>query len=170
MNNLLAQIPNGLISNDNLASRAAQVSDAVSQGFNELWSEVLSGQLYASLCTVGTLFAITTLGFFILEWTKQVINNEEQRAFSSFIWPLIIATLLANNGQLLGKTTVSIKDYINNVNDYVLTRTAVGVDLRAAYSRAMGVAAVRAAIGREIEACRTSNLSPQETVECLEQA
>ncbi|BBD63166.1 hypothetical protein NIES2109_60160 (plasmid) [Nostoc sp. HK-01] len=170
MNNLLVQISNGIISNDNLASRAAQVSNAVSIGFNELWTEVLGGQLYASLCTVGTLFAVTTLGFFILEWTKQVINNEEQRAFSSFIWPLIIATLLANNGQLLGKTTVSIKDYINNVNNYVLTRTAVGVDLRAAYSRAMGVAAVRAAIGREIEACRTSNLSPQETVECLEQA
>ncbi|RCJ19070.1 hypothetical protein A6770_32325 [Nostoc minutum NIES-26] len=170
MTNLIAQIPDGVFSNDNLASRAAQVSGAVSQGFEELWKEVLGGQLYGSLCDVGTLFAIATLGFYILEWTKQVLNNEEQRAFSSFIWPLLISALLFNDGQLLGKTTVAIKDYINNVNTYVLTRTAVGVDLRAAYSKALGVSAVRAAIGREIEACRTSSLSPQETVECLEQA
>lgn len=167
---LFSQILDGVISNDNLADRAAQVSIGVSIGFNELWQEVLGGELYGSLCTVGTLFAVTTLGFYILEWTKQVLNNEEQRAFSSFIWPLLVATLLMNNGQLLGKTTVTIKDYINNVNNYVLTRTAVGVDLRSAYSKAMGVAAVRAAIGREIEACRTSQLSPQETVQCLEQA
>ncbi|MFN6567611.1 hypothetical protein [Dendronalium sp. ChiSLP03b] len=118
----------------------------------------LGGQLYGSLCDVGTLFAIATLGFYILEWTKQVLNNEEQRAFSSFIWPLLISALLFNDGQLLGKNTVAIKDYINNVNTYVLTRTAGGVDLRAAYSKAIGVAAVRAVIGREIEACRTSSL------------
>lgn len=167
---LFSQIPNGVISNDNLADRAAQVSQGVSQGFDELWREVLGGQLYGSLCDVGTLFALTTLGFYILEWTKQVLNGEEQRAFSSFIWPLMVGILLFNNGQLLGRTTVGIKDYINNVNNYVLIRTAVGVDLRAAYSKAMGVAAVRAAIGREIEACRTSQLSPGETVQCLDQA
>lgn len=169
-NQVFSQIPNGVLSNDNLASRAAQVSQGISTGFNELWLEVLGGQLYASLCDVGTLFAVVTLGFFMLEWTKQVLNGEEQRAFSSFIWPLLVGILLYNNGQLLGKTTVAIKDYINNVNNYVLTRTAVGVDLRTAYTKAMGVTAVRAAIGREIEACRTASLSPQETVDCLEQA
>jgi hypothetical protein len=163
---LLAQTPPP----DNVAQRAAQVSQAVSQGFDELWQEVLGGPLYSAMCTVGTLFAITTLGFYILEWTKQVLNNEEQRAFSSFIWPLIISALLFNNGQLLGRTTVGIKDYINNVNNYVLTRTAVGVDLRAAYTRALGVTAVRSAIGREIEMCQSSSLSPQDGIDCLQEA
>ncbi|MBD2498351.1 hypothetical protein H6G75_29125 [Nostoc sp. FACHB-280] len=162
-------MPNGVISNENIPSRAAQISQSISIGFNELWTEVLGGELYGSLCKVGTLFAIATLGFYILEWTKQVINNEEQRAFQSFIWPLLISALLYNNGQLLGRTTVAIKDYINNVNGYVLERTAVGVDLREAYSRALGVAAVRAAIGREIEACR-SLTNPQEALDCLQQA
>jgi hypothetical protein len=170
MLNLFCQIPPGAFSNDNVASRSAQVSEAVAKGFDELWNEVLGGDLYSSLCKVGTLFAVTTLGFYILEWTKQVLNNEEHRAFSSFIWPLLISALLFNNGTLLGKTTFGIRNYINNVNNYVLTRTAVGVDLRAAYSRALGVSAVRSAIGREIELCRTSSLAPQETVDCLEEA
>lgn len=153
-----------------LVKRSAEIADSVTTGFDNLWTELLSGQLYASLCTVGILFAVATLVFFMIEWTKQMLNFEETRAITDLIWPLTVAVLLANNGQLLGQGTIGVRDYINNVNRYVLERTVEGVDLRAAYQKALGVEAVRSAIGQSIKACQSSSLNSQEVVDCLKAA
>ncbi|WP_196518959.1 hypothetical protein, partial [Nostoc sp. WHI] len=39
-----------------------------------------------------------------------------------------------------------------------------------AYQKALGVEAVRGAIGKEIENCKTSSLTPEESIKCLEDA
>ncbi|MBE9036580.1 hypothetical protein [aff. Roholtiella sp. LEGE 12411] len=163
-------IAQGAFTGGDLAQNSAENADAISQGFNELWAELLNGPLYGSLCTVGTLFAVSTLVFFMIEWTKQMLNFEETRAITDLIWPLTVAALLFQNGQLLGQGTMAIRDMINNTNRYVLIRTAAGVDLRAAYQKALGVEAVRSAIGREMEMCRTSSLAPQDAIDCLTEA
>ena len=164
---LLAQ--NGFGGGD-LVENSAKNADAISKSFDNLWRELLNGQLYGSLCTVGTLFAVSTLVFFMIEWTKQMLNFEETRAITDLIWPLTVAALLFQNGQLLGQTTTAVRDLINNTNNYVLIRTAQGVDLRAAYQKALGVEGVRSAIGREMEMCRSSSLAPQDAVDCLKEA
>jgi hypothetical protein len=153
-----------------LLDQAAKIADSIATGFDKLWQDTLSGQLYYSLCDVGVLFAVATFVFFMVEWTKRMINGEEQRAYTDFIWVLIVVVLLANKGQVLGQGTLSIRNYINNTNNIVLQQTAKGVDLRAAYQKALGVQAVRATIKQEIENCKTSSLKPEEAIKCLDDA
>ncbi|ODG99871.1 hypothetical protein A4S05_35970 [Nostoc sp. KVJ20] len=153
-----------------LLEQASNTADFIAQGFNQTWEETITGDLYIAMCDVGVLFAVATFVFFMVEWTKKMLSGDEQRAYTDFIWVLIVIVLLANNGKVLGSGTLGIRNYINNVNQIVLTRTAKGVDLRAAYQKALGVQAVREAIGKEIENCKTSSLSPEESVKCLSDA
>ncbi|RCJ22871.1 hypothetical protein A6770_29345 [Nostoc minutum NIES-26] len=165
MYHLLAQLEGS-----ELVQQANDNAVVVAEGFNELWNKTINGEVYASMCTVGVLFAIATLTFFMVEWTKKMMSGDEQRAYTDFIWPLIVVLLLTNNGKLLGDSTLGIRNYINNVNSLVLTSTAVGIDLKQAYQKALGTEAARSAIGIAVSRCKNSSLTPQEEVDCLEQA
>lgn len=153
-----------------LIENASAGASLVAEGFNELWQQTLTGGLYASLCKVGVLFAVATLALFMVQWGKQMINDEEQRAFSELIWPLIVTVLLANNGSLLANSTLALREYINSVNNYILEYTAADADLRAAYQQALGQAALETAVGNAIQECRSSQLSNEEGIQCLKQA
>ncbi|MEJ1932785.1 hypothetical protein WDZ92_21470, partial [Nostoc sp. NIES-2111] len=63
-----------------LVIQAQQNADAVANGFNDLWVRTLDGGVYTAMCKVGALFALATLTFFIIEWTKKMMSGEEQRA------------------------------------------------------------------------------------------
>ncbi|WP_231865581.1 hypothetical protein ACN23B_28005 (plasmid) [Anabaena sp. FACHB-709] len=153
-----------------LATEANNNAIAVAQGFNELWERTISGEVYRNMCTIGALFAVATLTFFMIEWTKKMVAGDEQRAYTDFIWPLIVVVLLSNNGDVLGKSTLGIRNYINNVNTLLLGTTAAGLDLREAYEKAIGTEAARSAIGVTINRCKNSSLSQQEQIECLNKA
>jgi hypothetical protein len=153
-----------------LANLAKENAASVAQGFDELWVETINGGVYWAICNVGALFALATLTFFIIEWTKRMMNGEEQRAYTDFIWPLIVVVLLSNKGNMLGKSTLGIRNYINNVNNIVLSQAAVGIDLKKAYESALGTEAARSAIGLAVNRCRSSSLSQQEQIDCLKQA
>ncbi|MEI2579862.1 hypothetical protein [Scytonema sp. PRP1] len=153
-----------------LLENAAAGASLVADGFNQLWEQTLTGGLYASLCKVGVLFAVGSLALFMVQWGKQMLNGEEQRAVAELIWPLVVALLLANNGKILASGTLMLRGYINTVNNYVLEYTAADADLRAAYQQGIGQAAVEAAVGNAIQQCRSAQLSNQEQIECLKQA
>ncbi|WP_193200314.1 hypothetical protein [Nostoc sp. MG11] len=160
----------GAFAGADLVQQATDMATNVATGFNQLWGQVITGPLYFSICDVGKLFAIATLIFFIVEWTKQMVAGEEQRAFTSFIWPMIVVLFLSNNGALLGKSTLGMRDYVNNVNNYVLSSTVAGLTLRTAFEKAVGVTSARSVIGREIQECQTDSRTPQESVDCLKSA
>jgi hypothetical protein len=153
-----------------LLENAAAGASLVADGFNQLWEQTLTGGLYASLCKVGVLFAVGSLALFMVQWGKQMLNGEEQKAVAELIWPLVVALLLANNGKILASGTLMLRGYINTVNNYVLEYTAADTDLRAAYQQGIGQAAVEAAVGNAIQQCRSAQLSNQEQIECLKQA
>ena len=153
-----------------LIENASAGASLVAEGFNELWQQTLTGGLYASLCKVGVLFAFASLSLFMVHWFKHMIYDEEQRAFSELIWPLIVTVLLANNGSLLANSTLALREYINSVNNYILEYTAADADLRAAYQQALGQAALETAVGNAIQECRSSQLSNEEGIQCLKQA
>jgi hypothetical protein len=153
-----------------LLENAAAGASLVADGFNQLWEQTLTGGLYASLCKVGVLFAVGSLALFMVQWGKQMLDGEEQRAISELIWPLVVALFLANNGKMLASSTLMLRTYINTVNNYVLEYTAADADLRAAYQQGIGQAAVEAAVGNAIQQCRSAQLSNQEQIECLKQA
>ncbi|MBH8573555.1 hypothetical protein I8752_11120 [Nostocaceae cyanobacterium CENA369] len=153
-----------------LVGEANNNAIAVAEGFNQLWERTISGEVYRNMCTVGALFAVATLTFFMIEWTKKMMAGEEQRTYTDFIWPLIVVLLLSNNGNLLGQSTLGIRNYINNVNTLLLGTTAAGLDLREAYEKAIGTEAARSAVGVTINRCQNSSLSQQEQIECLNKA
>ncbi len=153
-----------------LVNLSEQNAASVAKGFDELWQNTITGGVYTAICKVGALFAIATLTFFVIEWTKRMMNGEEQRAFNDFIWPLIVVILLTNDGEILGNSTLGIRNYINNVNNTVLSTAAAGIDLKQAYQKALGTEAARSAIGMAVNQCRNSSLKPQEEITCLEQA
>lgn len=153
-----------------LIQQSSQISTAVAQAFDNLWNITLSGGLYSSLCTVGVMFAIATLTFFIVEWTKNMLDNQERRAISDLIWPIVVVILMANNGQLLSQGTLALRNYINNTNNFVLNYTATTANLSAAFQQAVNMGAARSAISLAIQNCQNSGLEPQEQISCLNDA
>ena len=112
-----------------LLEGAANMASGVAEGFNELWTETINtgtgaGGVWNSMCTVGILFAVATLAFFMVEWTKNALDGDEKRSYTEFIWVIIVVALLGNNGQLLGQATLGVRNYINNVNQFVLENAA----------------------------------------------
>lgn len=165
MYHLLAKLNGG-----DIADFANENSIEVAKGFDNLWVSTINGGVYWAVCSVGALFAIATLTFFMVEWTKRMMAGEEQRAYTDFIWPLIVVILLSNKGQALGNATFGIRNYINNVNYIVLSQAAAGTDLKKAYESALGTEAARSAMGLAVNKCRNSSLTQQEQIDCLQKA
>ncbi|MCG6138825.1 MAG: hypothetical protein MET45_30245 [Nostoc sp. LLA-1] len=157
-------------SGGDLLTNAYNSAEAIANGFDELWKETLAGGVYSAMCNLGLIFAVSTFIFFMVEWTKQMLNGEEQRAITDFIWVLVVVVLLANNGQLLGQGTLALRNLINNTNNLVLKEAAQEADLREAFQRALANEAVQSVIGGEIEQCQISSLTSEDAISCLEDA
>lgn len=99
--------------------------------------------------------AIATLTLYMVELGKNFINQEDMKALSSWIWPIIVIGLLANNGTLLRSGTLTVRGYINNVNNDVLNFTAAGANLEVAFNRAVGNIALQQQVGGAMERCRS---------------
>ena len=159
-----------------LLQNAASTAEGIAKGFDELWTETINtgvaspaGGVWNSMCTIGVLFAVATLALFMVEWTKNMLQGDEQRAYSEFIWVIIVVALLANNGLLLGKATIGIRDYINNVNSYVLKNAAASADLRANFQGVLESQTARLAMGNAVHNCQQKSKTPQENIDCLKQ-
>jgi hypothetical protein len=157
-------------SGGDLLINAHNSAEAFANGFDELWKETLAGGVYSAMCNLGLIFAVSTFIFFMVEWTKQMLNGEEQKPVTDFIWVLIVVVLLANNGQMLGQGTLAIRNLINNTNNLVLKEAAQEADLREAFQRALGNEATRMVIQAEIKQCQISSLNSEDAINCLEDA
>ncbi len=153
-----------------ILENAAAGAQLVAEGFNELWQETLNGNLYGSMCKVGQFFAIATLTLFMVELGKNWINQEDMKALSSWIWPILVIGLLANNGTLLRSGTLAIRGYINTVNNDILEFTAAGANLEVAFNRAVGNIALQQQVGAAMERCRSIPGNTQDSITCLQQA
>ncbi|MEC4880930.1 MAG: hypothetical protein SAL70_06210 [Scytonema sp. PMC 1070.18] len=153
-----------------ILENAAAGAQLTAEGFNSLWEQSLSGNLYGSMCKVGQFFAIATLTLFMVELGKNWINQEDMKALSSWIWPIVVIGLLANNGTLLRSGTLAIRGYINTVNNDVLEFTAAGANLEVAFNRAVGNIALQQQVGTAMERCRSIPGNVQDSITCLQQA
>ncbi|MCC5668898.1 hypothetical protein LC653_34845 [Nostoc sp. CHAB 5784] len=153
-----------------ILENAAAGAQLVAEGFNELWQETLNGNLYGSMCKVGQFFAIATLTLFMVELGRNWINQEDMKALSSWIWPILVIGLLANDGTLLRSGTLAIRGYINTVNNDILEFTAAGANLEVAFNRAVGNIALQQQVGAAMERCRSITGNTQDSIACLQQA
>ena len=159
-----------------LVNKAAEMADGIAESFDELWTETINtgaaspaSGVWGSMSTVGVLFAIATLSFFMVEWVKNMMDGDEKRSYTEFIWVIVVIALLANNGLLLGKSTLGIRNYINNVNAFVLKNAAASYDLRASFQSVLGQQTARLAVGNAIASCQRNSKTPQEMINCLEE-
>lgn len=153
-----------------ILENAAGGSQLIAEGFDKLWEQTLNGGLYAALMKVAQLFALATLAFYIVDLAKNFLNQEDMKALSSWIWPIIIISLMANNGALLRSGTLTARNYINKINNDILSYTAAGANLETAYNRAIGNMTLKKEVGREMERCRSLGGSSQDAIDCLKSA
>ncbi|MBW4498779.1 MAG: hypothetical protein KME57_04140 [Scytonema hyalinum WJT4-NPBG1] len=153
-----------------ILENAAGGAQLVAEGFNELWQETLNGNLYGSMCKVGQFFAIATLTLFMVELGKNWINQEDMKALSSWIWPIIVVGLLTSNGALLRSGTLAIRGYINTVNNDILEFTAAGANLEVAFNRAVANIALQQQVGAAMERCRSIPGNTSDSIACLQRA
>ena len=153
-----------------ILENAAGGAQLTASGFNNLWDQTLNGNMYGSMCKVGQFFAVATLTLYMVELGKNWINQEDMKALSSWIWPIVVVGLLTNNGALLRSGTLAIRGYINTVNNEVLEFTAAGANLEVAFNRAVGNIALQQQVGAAMERCRSIPGNSQDSITCLQQA
>jgi hypothetical protein len=113
-----------------ITSNAALASEAIQKATNQLWQDVLNGGLYEAITQLGLFFAVGTLMIFLVQWAKALIDGEDSRAISELIWPIIVVTLLANNGMILKEGTYGLRNVINVVNQNLLNSTTASLVLQ----------------------------------------
>jgi uncharacterized membrane protein YeaQ/YmgE (transglycosylase-associated protein family) len=153
-----------------ILDNAAAGAQLTAEGFNELWNETLQGNLYTALCKVGQLFAVATLVFYMVELAKNFMNQEDMKALSSWIWPIIVVSMLANGGSLLRDGTLAIREIINKTNNDIIKVAAAGVDMEVAFNRAVGNIALQQQVGAAMERCKSIPGNSQDSIDCLNQA
>ncbi|MGB7440637.1 MAG: hypothetical protein WA919_06185 [Coleofasciculaceae cyanobacterium] len=160
----------------NTGQTASQIMDegvltqsAIAEAMDNLWQEVLGGGLYFAITRLGIFFAVGTLLLFIVQWTRNLIEDDNTKSFSEVIWPLIVIVLLANNGAVLAEGTRGLRSIINETNQLLLETTSSTVSLQEAYQKVMGEAGAEAAIKSVVSQCSTI-VDPQQQSECLANA
>lgn len=153
-----------------IIENAAGGSFLISESFNELWQQTLDGGLYISMCQLGQIFAVGTLVFFMVEMAKNWMNGDDALALSSIIWPIIVISLLFNNGTMLKNGTLAVRSYINEINNDVLEYTAAEANLKDAFSRVVNNIALKQQVATALQDCRSLPGGTDEATRCLEQA
>lgn len=158
------------ISGSDIIENAAAGSSLISESFNELWQQTLNGGLYTAISSLGQMFAVATLVFFMVDLAKNWINGDDAQAFSNFIWPIIVICLLYNNGALLKTATFSMRDTINEVNNDILEYTAAEANLNESFKRAVNNIALTQKVNTALQECRSLTGGTEKSVECLNKA
>lgn len=143
--------------------------EAVAQAMDKLWDDVLGGGLYSAIANLGVFFAIGTLLIFIVQWTREMVDGDNSKAFSEMIWPLVVIILLANNAQPLAIATKGLREIINETNKTLLASTSASIQLQEAYQQVMLKTGNADAIQALIAQCNAI-ADPTQQAECLQNA
>ena len=150
----------------------ADAARAAAETWDNTWGQVLGGgsvggtNLYGELAQIGTLFAVGSLAFLMFEFWRD-LQEGRPMLWERIIWPLLVATLLANNAVLLSEITFAMRGIINTANSTVIDTTLIGVKLDEQFQRANTNVGLRTIISGKISECQL--LTGEAQVQCLEQ-
>lgn len=155
---------------DNVLGNGATTANSINAGWDEQWLNLLqndiSNNLYGALTNLGIFFAVGTLLFFMLQWLKDVIDSEYSRPITSLIWPLIVVMLLGNtgNGSMLSSLTLGVRNFLNTVNEQVLTTG----DTDKIYQQALNMSIAEDVAGSLLRPCQS--LTGEQQSQCFVKA
>ncbi len=167
MSYLLAQISGA---SANAALHAGEtISQAVSDSFDQLWEQVLTGRLYAIINNVGLLFALLTLGFWCLMLYKALDQNDMRPGIGELIFPLVVIFLLANGGQNLARATLGMRGMINGINQQVIETVGANINFQRTLNNLASYSSAKSQVSQLANQCNgiTKN---EELQACLQDA
>jgi hypothetical protein len=124
---------------------------------------------FSRMANLGVFFAVGTLVLFIVQWTREMVDGDNSKAFSELIWPIVVIILLANNAQTLAAATQGLRAIINETNRTLLATTSASIQLQEAYQQVMLKTGKGDAIQSLIGQCNAI-ADPTQQTECLQNA
>lgn len=163
--NIIAQI--GV---NNILSNGVTTAQNITDGWDKQWIDLLqnntNSNIYGVLTKLGIFFAVGTLLFFMAQWLRDVLDNEYSRPLSGLIWPFVVVVLLANpgNGTLLSNLTLGVRNFVNTINQEVITTA----DVNKTYQQALNLSVAEEVAGALLRPCES--LTGEQQIQCLTKA
>ncbi len=150
----------------NGATTARSIAESWDQQWLNLLQNDTSNNLYGSLTNLGVFFAVGTLLFFMIQWLRDVIYSEYSRPISALIWPFVVVILLTNtgNGSILSNLTLGVRNFLNTVNQQVITTA----DANQNYQQALSMTVAEEVAGSFLRPCQS--LTGEQQNECFVKA
>ncbi|MEO0806046.1 MAG: hypothetical protein AAFY33_07050 [Cyanobacteria bacterium J06643_4] len=117
-NSLLAQVQGST----SVLQESIQQLEAVQRAWDDRWNDIFGSTngLYLGINQFAAIILAGTFIFFAVGWVKDAIERGIFPALPHVIWVLVVATLLFDNGALLGQVTLGIRNVINEQTKIVL--------------------------------------------------
>ncbi|MEM9088678.1 MAG: hypothetical protein AAGC93_08030 [Cyanobacteria bacterium P01_F01_bin.53] len=105
-----------------LVQESIEQLDAIQKAWDQNWIDIFeaSNGLYVGINQFAAIILVGTFIFFAVGWVKDAIERGIFPALPHVLWVFVIATLLFNNGALLGEITLGIRNVINDQTKTVL--------------------------------------------------
>ncbi len=151
-------------------NQGATTAQSIAQSWDNQWLNLLqnntSDNIYRSLTNLGIFFAVGTFLFFMMQWLKDLIYSEYSRPISALIWPFLVIILLNNtgNGSILSTLTLSVRNFLNTVNQQVVTNANVNQT----YQQVLNMSVAEEFAGSLLRPCES--LTGEKQAQCFSQA
>ncbi|GAX42136.1 hypothetical protein NIES4075_31360 [Tolypothrix sp. NIES-4075] len=155
---------------NDVLSNGATTATSIAEGWDKQWVDLLQNDtinnLYGALTNLGVFFAVGTLLFFMLQWLRDVINSDYSRPISALIWPFVVVILLTNsgNGTVLSNLTLGVRNFLNTVNQQVVTTA----DANQTYQQALNMTVGEDIAGSLLRPCQS--LTGEQQNQCFVKA
>jgi hypothetical protein len=157
------QIAGTALSSDavtNLQNSAA-IAQNVSKGWDCQWTNLVVdqgnsvvGPVFTQMAQIGTIFAVATAAWFVLVWAQDLNDNRDpSNAISRLLWPVVVAVFLNNHGYLLGLSAATIRSWVTNIDQKMLTQVSGALTLQQAYQYQMNYQPTENAIQKIMATC-----------------
>jgi hypothetical protein len=128
-------------------------SNLVAQGWDQTWTNVISGPLYGILARFGLMIAGFVIIFFVFQLARNMLEDHSNRPIAELIWPIVVVVFLSNNGALLGGLTLGMRNFINQQNSQILTVTSAGLNAQSALNRLANFQSAKSQLAALQNAC-----------------
>ena len=130
-----------------------EVSQAISDSFDQMWTDVLTGPLYALINNLGLFFALLTLGFWCIQLYRKLDQPDARGGAADLVFPLIVIFFMASGGQNLANLTLSMRDVINGVNAQVVETVGANLDFQSSLDNLSGYSSARGQVSQLANQC-----------------
>jgi hypothetical protein len=155
---------------NDVLGNGATTARSIAEGWDQQWVDLLQNDtinnLYGALTNLGVFFAVGTLLFFMVQWLQDAINSDYSRPISALIWPFVVVILLTNsgNGTVLSNLTLGVRNFLNTVNQQVVTTA----DANQTYQQALNMTVGEEIAGSLLRPCQS--LTGEQQNQCFVKA